>query len=104
MGVGVGVGGIGFGHVGEEGEGMIGTVPWAVVGEEAFAVLEDLAVALVAGFVLVDFHPPQEGAGVVEKVKVERVLGLGVGEVGDFFKRRGVVSLEGEGVDFFFGE
>jgi hypothetical protein len=104
MGVGVAVGGIDFGHVGEEGEGGIGAVPGAVVGKDFFAALEDFAIALVAGFVLVDFHPPHEGAGVVEKMKVESVLRLGVGELGDFFQGRGVAALEGEGVEFFFGE
>jgi len=98
--LGVEVGRIDFGHVGEEGEEVRGET----VGEESLAVLENFAVALVAGFVLVDFHPPEDGGGVVKDLEVEGVLGSGLGEVGHFLERWSIAAVEGEGVEFLVGE
>ena len=91
--------GIDVGHVGEEGK-LCGEVD----GEDGFAAVEDFAEALVAGFVFVDFHPPEEGLRILKELVVEGVLGKGSGEFFEGLEIWGVVAVEGEGVEFFAGE
>lgn len=74
----------------EEGEVFV------VGGDEVSAGDEDrLEAVVLVGAPVIEVHVVEERSGALEEVVVERVLGLGLGEVGELLERGGVAVPEG---------